>query len=155
MSDAETHSPAPRRRRSSGALEKFVVIHFCTLLVFTSWGFGGQAMRRRRFSRPPMSRWIGDCDVPDAGRVIPVQVRQAGGFGRGNVCRDNRGDGIRLEDAAAPLLSENEARLNDGYGISIARRAGLTAEDVLNAKPLADLELWLAARRTRRASIES
>ena len=26
---------------------------------------GGQAMRRRRFSRPPMSRWIGDCDVPD------------------------------------------------------------------------------------------
>ncbi len=26
---------------------------------------GGQALRRRKFRRPPMSRWIGDCDVPD------------------------------------------------------------------------------------------
>ena len=54
-------------------------------------------------------------------------------------------------DAHAP--SEIEEHLM--YGISVARRAGLTANDVLNAKPLAELELWLAARRTRRASLES
>lgn len=26
---------------------------------------GAQGLRRHRFARPPMSRWIGDCDVPD------------------------------------------------------------------------------------------
>lgn len=52
-------------------------------------------------------------------------------------------------DAHAP--SEIEEHLM--YGISVARRAGLTADDVLNAKPLAELELWLAARRARRASL--
>lgn len=28
-------------------------------------GHGGQAIRRRRFAKPAMSRWICDCDVPD------------------------------------------------------------------------------------------
>jgi short subunit dehydrogenase-like uncharacterized protein len=27
--------------------------------------YGGQALRRHRFAAPQMSRWIGDCDVPD------------------------------------------------------------------------------------------
>ena len=35
------------------------------------------------------------------------------------------------------------------YGVIIARRAGLTVEDVLNARPLAELRAWLSARRTR------
>lgn len=55
--------------------------------------------------------------------------------------------------ADAHATSEIEEHLM--YGISVARRAGLTADDVLNAKPLADLALWLAARRARRTSIES
>lgn len=38
------------------------------------------------------------------------------------------------------------------FGISIARRAGLTAEDVLNTRSLAELRTWLAARRARTAS---
>jgi O-antigen ligase len=40
MSDAD--SP-PRRPRSAGWLEKLALFHFGTLLVFTTWGFGGQA----------------------------------------------------------------------------------------------------------------
>ena len=43
MSEPEPNSPAPRRRRDTGALEKLVLVHFSTLLVFTSWAFGGQA----------------------------------------------------------------------------------------------------------------
>ncbi len=35
------------------------------------------------------------------------------------------------------------------YGVAIARRAGLTAEDVLNCRPLPELRAWLSARRTR------
>jgi DNA polymerase (family 10) len=37
------------------------------------------------------------------------------------------------------------------HGVVIARRAGLGPEDVLNARPLADLRAWLAARRARAA----
>ena len=51
-------------------------------------------------------------------------------------------------DAHAPPEIEEHLM----YGVAVARRAGLTADDVLNAKPLAELELWLAARRARRAS---
>ncbi|MDQ3035027.1 MAG: PHP domain-containing protein [Myxococcota bacterium] len=35
------------------------------------------------------------------------------------------------------------------HGIAIARRGGLTAEDVLNCKTLSELRAWLAARRAR------
>jgi DNA polymerase (family 10) len=35
------------------------------------------------------------------------------------------------------------------YGVTLARRAGLRAEDVLNCKPLDELEAWLHARKTR------
>jgi DNA polymerase (family 10) len=35
------------------------------------------------------------------------------------------------------------------YGVTIARRAGLTAEDVLNARTLDELRAWLSARRAR------
>lgn len=37
------------------------------------------------------------------------------------------------------------------YGVTIARRAGLTPDDVLNARPLDGLREWLAARRARQA----
>jgi DNA polymerase (family X) len=37
------------------------------------------------------------------------------------------------------------------YGIAIARRAGLTAEDVLNTRSLDELTAWLEARRTKAA----
>lgn len=37
------------------------------------------------------------------------------------------------------------------FGVTIARRAGLTGEDVLNTRTLADLHAWLAARRARAA----
>ncbi len=40
MSTAETNSGRPRR---SSAVDKLVLIHFGTLLLFTSWAFGGQA----------------------------------------------------------------------------------------------------------------
>jgi len=43
MSDAEPNNSDPRRRRPTGPLEQLVVLHFSTLLVFTSWAFGGQA----------------------------------------------------------------------------------------------------------------
>jgi O-antigen ligase len=42
MSAAEPTSP-PGRRRRTGWLEKLVLFHFGTLLVFTTWAFGGQA----------------------------------------------------------------------------------------------------------------
>ena len=32
------------------------------------------------------------------------------------------------------------------HGVAVARRAGLTAEDVLNARPLDALRRWLASR---------
>lgn len=35
------------------------------------------------------------------------------------------------------------------HGIAIARRGGLTPEDVLNCRPLDELRAWLGARRTR------
>ncbi|MEZ4383533.1 MAG: helix-hairpin-helix domain-containing protein [Nannocystaceae bacterium] len=38
------------------------------------------------------------------------------------------------------------------YGISIARRAGLTPADVLNCKPLDELRAWLRARKERAAA---
>lgn len=44
---------------------------------------------------------------------------------------------------------------NLDYGITIARRAGLTPEDVLNARPLEELRAWLDARRARAAAATS
>jgi DNA polymerase (family 10) len=35
------------------------------------------------------------------------------------------------------------------YGVAIARRAGLTPEDVLNTRTLSELRVWLSARRKR------
>ena len=35
------------------------------------------------------------------------------------------------------------------YGVTIARRAGLTAEDVLNSRELPELQAWLAGRKAR------
>jgi DNA polymerase (family 10) len=35
------------------------------------------------------------------------------------------------------------------YGVSIARRAGLTPDDVLNARPLVDVKAWIGARRQK------
>ncbi len=43
MSEPEPNSSAPRRRRGTGTIEKLVLVHFSTLLVFTTWAFGGQA----------------------------------------------------------------------------------------------------------------
>ena len=38
------------------------------------------------------------------------------------------------------------------YGVTIARRAGLTPDDVLNARPLADVQAWFSARKARAAA---
>ncbi len=46
MSDADGQPLAPgrnRRRRGTGPLERLVLFHFGTLMVFTAWAFGGQA----------------------------------------------------------------------------------------------------------------
>jgi hypothetical protein len=57
--------------RLPGAATLGAVLAYCgrpfTRLSAGAWvsTHGGQALRRHRFSRPPMSRWIGDCDVPD------------------------------------------------------------------------------------------
>ena len=40
MSDAES---SPRRSRGSSLLARLVLFHFGSLLVFTTWAFGGQA----------------------------------------------------------------------------------------------------------------
>ncbi|MDI1319892.1 MAG: O-antigen ligase family protein [bacterium] len=42
MSDAESSSNGARRR-GPGALDRLVIFHFSTLLIFTAWAFGGQA----------------------------------------------------------------------------------------------------------------
>jgi saccharopine dehydrogenase-like NADP-dependent oxidoreductase len=57
--------------RVPGAATLAAVLGYCgrpfTRLRDGAWAttHGGQAMRRHRFQRPPMTRWIGDCDVPD------------------------------------------------------------------------------------------
>ena len=41
---SEVNSPdASRRRHRTGVLVKLVLFHFGSLLVFTTWAFGGQA----------------------------------------------------------------------------------------------------------------
>ena len=57
--------------RVPGAATLGAVLAYCgrpfTRLADGAWitTHGGQALRRHRFAHPPMSRWIGDCDVPD------------------------------------------------------------------------------------------
>lgn len=41
------------------------------------------------------------------------------------------------------------------HGLAVARRAGLTAEDILNARSRSELQTWLAARRTRAAAVQT
>lgn len=53
-----------------------------------------------------------------------------------------------LVSIAADAHSPAELRQLE-HGIAIARRGGLTPEDVLNCRPLEELRAWLAARRTR------
>lgn len=53
---------------------------------------------------------------------------------------------------AADAHSTGELR-NLEHGIAVARHAGLTAEDVLNARTLDELRAWLAARRRRAAAL--
>jgi len=55
--------------------------------------------------------------------------------------------GVLVSIAADAHSSGGLAHL--AYGVTIARRAGLRSEDVLNCKPLADLEGWLQARKGR------
>ncbi len=44
VTDRDPVAVAPgRRRRGTSTLEKLVILHFSTLLVFTTWAFGGQA----------------------------------------------------------------------------------------------------------------
>ncbi len=42
MTPAESYSSPRRGQSRAGVLEKAVIFHFATLLIFTSWAFGGQ-----------------------------------------------------------------------------------------------------------------
>lgn len=42
MTPTESYSPPRRGQSRAGFLEKAVVFHFATLLIFTAWAFGGQ-----------------------------------------------------------------------------------------------------------------
>jgi DNA polymerase (family 10) len=53
-----------------------------------------------------------------------------------------------LVSIAADAHSTNELAWLE-HGIAVARRGGLTPEDVLNARTLAELEQWLAQRKAR------
>jgi DNA polymerase (family 10) len=55
--------------------------------------------------------------------------------------------GVMISIAADAHSAEALGHLE--YGVIIARRAGLTPDDVLNAKPLPELRAWLSARRAR------
>ncbi len=55
--------------------------------------------------------------------------------------------GVLVSIAADAHSTDELDDLQDG--VTIARRAGLTAEDVLNARSLGELRTWLAARRAR------
>ena len=35
------------------------------------------------------------------------------------------------------------------YGITVARRAGLTTNDILNTRPLEEIKIWLSERKSR------
>jgi hypothetical protein len=41
------------------------------------------------------------------------------------------------------------------YGVAVARRAWLRPADVLNTWPLADLQAWISARRSRAAGVKT
>ena len=55
---------------------------------------------------------------------------------------------------AADAHATGELR-NLEHGIAVARHAGLTAEDVLNARTLDELRAWLADRRRRAIALLS
>ena len=54
-----------------------------------------------------------------------------------------------LVSIAADAHATGEIAEHLDHGIAVARRAGLTPDDVLNAKPLSELRAWLTARRAR------
>ncbi len=54
-----------------------------------------------------------------------------------------------LVSIAADAHATGEIAEHLDHGIAVARRAGLTPDDVLNAKPLPALRAWLKARRAR------
>lgn len=56
-----------------------------------------------------------------------------------------------LVSIAADAHATGEIAEHLEHGIAVARRAGLTPDDVLNARPLPALRAWLAARRARAA----
>lgn len=58
-----------------------------------------------------------------------------------------RARGVLVSIAADAHATAELAQL--AHGIAIARRAGLTAQDVLNARSLDELRAWLRARRAR------
>ena len=47
-------------------------------------------------------------------------------------------------------MAEDEGLRDVTYGVGIARKGGLTAEQVLNTRGLQDLQDWLAQRRRER-----
>jgi DNA polymerase (family 10) len=57
-----------------------------------------------------------------------------------------------LVSIAADAHAIGEIAEHLDHGLAVARRAGLTPDDVLNTKPLPALRTWLAARRTKAAS---
>lgn len=54
-----------------------------------------------------------------------------------------------LVSIAADAHATGEIAEHLDHGLAVARRAGLTPDDVLNARPLPALRAWLAARRAR------
>ena len=54
-----------------------------------------------------------------------------------------------LVSIAADAHATGEIAEHLDHGIAVARRAGLTPDDILNAKPLSELRAWLTARRAR------
>lgn len=56
-----------------------------------------------------------------------------------------------LVSIAADAHATGEIAEHLAHGLAVARRAGLTPDDVLNAKPLPALRAWLEARRARAA----
>lgn len=59
--------------------------------------------------------------------------------------------GVLVSIAADAHATDEFSHL--AHGVTIARRAGLTVDDVLNARDLSGLREWLAARRAKRAAV--
>jgi DNA polymerase (family 10) len=64
------------------------------------------------------------------------------------------------ESYQVPLVINSDAHEAEGlevmrYGVAVARRAWLRPADVLNTWPLADLQAWISARRSRAAGVKT